>query len=52
MFGSGWKAAIDETLRMAPARRSSIAGRKASVSSCTATALSATISDSRLALSS
>ncbi len=46
MPGTGWKAASDATLRIAPARRSTIGPRNARVSSWTAATLSCTIAAS------
>ena len=46
MPGTGWKAASEATLRIAPARRSTIGRRNASVSSWTAATLSCTIAAS------
>ena len=46
MPGTGWKAARDATLRIAPARRATIVPTNASVSSWTAATLSWTIAAS------
>jgi hypothetical protein len=45
--GSGWKAAVEATLSTAPVPCCTIRGRKAPVSSCTASTLTATTPTSR-----